>query len=201
MPRTRQRIREVRESFLRLDESNRSMAALPDPARSPAAPTPAAVTVYTLPFCGACARARALLARRAVAYDEVSGAGVADFRGQLAARTGGATVPQIVIRGVALGGADDLARLDRLGLLLPLVAGDPFPVVADRVRRTRRSLGQWIAATLAGRDDRAAPEMVRASLGADGQIQERLVGASEAANPRAVSCDDFETSRDAASRS
>lgn len=149
--------------------------------------------MYTLPFCGACARARALLARRAGAYDEVSGAGAADFRGKLAARTGGATVPQIVIRGVALGGADDLARLDRLGLLLPLVAGDPFPVLADRVRRTPRSLGQWLAETLRGRGDRAAPELVRASLDANGQILERRVGAQEVANPRAADCDDFET--------
>jgi len=143
----------------------------------------AAVTVYTLPFCGACSRARALLARRAIAYNEVSGAGVADFRGQLAARTGGATVPQIVIRGVALGGADDLARLDRLGLLLPLVAGDPFPILADRVRRTPRSLGRWLAGIHRGGSDRAATELVRASLDANGQIRERRVAAQEAADP------------------
>ncbi len=170
------------------------MVARPGPAPSPPGMPSATVTVYTLPFCGACARARALLARRAIAYDEVSGAGVADFRGQLAARTGGATVPQIVIRGVALGGADDLARLDRLGLLLPLVAGDPFPVLADRVRRTPRSLGRWLAGTLRGHGDRAAMgELVRASLDANGQILERRVGGQAAANPRAGHRADFET--------
>ncbi len=172
------------------------MVARPNPAPSPPGMPSATVTVYTLPFCGACARARALLARRAIAYDEVSGAGAADFRGQLAARTGGATVPQIVIRGVALGGADDLARLDRLGLLLPLVAGDPFPVLADRVRRTLRSLGRWLAGTLRGHGDRAATELVRASLDANGQIQERRVGAQEAANPRAGHRAHFETTGD-----
>lgn len=159
------------------------MAARPDPAPSPSATPPAAVTVYTLPFCGACARARALLARRAIAYDEVSGAG-------------GATVPQVVVRGVALGGADDLARLDRVGLLLPLAAGDPFPVLADRVRRTPRSLGRWFAGTLRGHGDRAAPELVRASLDANGQILERRVGAQAAANPCAGHRADFETTGD-----
>ncbi len=125
MPGSRERIRGTPRILSHPDESKGSMVARPNPAPSTPGMPSATVTVYTLPFCGACARARALLARRAIAYDEVSGAGVADFRGQLAARTGGATVPQIVIRGVALGGADDLARLDRLGLLLPLVAGIP----------------------------------------------------------------------------
>jgi len=154
------------------------MTARPDPAPRFVDVAPgevAQVTMYTLRFCGACARARALVERRAIVYDEISGAGVPGFRGQLAARTGGATVPQIVIRGVALGGADDLARLDRLGLLLPLVAGDPFPIVADRVRRSPRSLGRWLMGTLRGRQDRATTETVRGSLDAAGRIEERSV--------------------------
>jgi len=43
--------------------------------------------------------------------------GVTDFRGLLAERTGGRTVPQIVIRGEPVGGARDLARLQRRGVV------------------------------------------------------------------------------------
>ena len=94
------------------------------------------VLLYTLPGCVHCARARALLARRGIEYAEQSGTGVPGFRRLLADTTGGHTVPQIVIRGEPIGGADDLARLDRLGVLVPLARGEVFPV---QVRRRRFS--------------------------------------------------------------
>ena len=58
---------------------------------------------------------------------EINGDGVRGFRGRLRELTGRSTVPQIVIDGTAIGGASELAQLDRRGLLLPLVHGEPFP--------------------------------------------------------------------------
>lgn len=58
---------------------------------------PAQITIYTLPGCPRCARARALLKRRGLRFQEVSGSGVPGFREEIAALTGGWTVPQIVI--------------------------------------------------------------------------------------------------------
>ena len=40
---------------------------------------------------------------------------------------GSGTAPQLVIDGHAIGGASELARLDRLGVLMPLVGRERFP--------------------------------------------------------------------------
>ena len=55
---------------------------------------PAEITVYTLPGCPHCVRARALLKRRGLAFREVDGTETPDFRARLADLTGGFTVPQ-----------------------------------------------------------------------------------------------------------
>ncbi len=49
----------------------------------------AAITVYTLPTCVHCVRAKALLARRGIRYEEVDVSGVPRFRDWLAEQTGG----------------------------------------------------------------------------------------------------------------
>ncbi len=77
----------------------------------------AVITVYTLPTCVHCVRAKALLARRGIRYEEVDVSGVPRFRHWLAEQTGGSTAPQIVIDGIPIGGADRLAGLDRWGIL------------------------------------------------------------------------------------
>lgn len=105
-----------------------------------------AVTVYTLSGCHHCARVRDLLRRRGISFTEVSGDGVSGFRGRLRERTGRSTVPQIVIGGTAIGGASDLARLERRGVLLPLVHGQPFPHAIAR----RRLYPVGLLATLVG---------------------------------------------------
>ncbi|UTI64337.1 glutaredoxin [Paraconexibacter antarcticus] len=107
----------------------------------PAAP----VTVHVLSGCPHCTRALALLRRRGIEHDIVSGDGVHGFREQLRAQTGGWTVPQVVIGGRAIGGADQLARLDRLGVLTALVAGDALPIMRVRRRRLARTSGRWVA--------------------------------------------------------
>lgn len=87
----------------------------------------ALVTVYTLPGCLACRRARRLLERRGIDYTEVSVADTPNFRAALLELTGRATVPQILIDLEPIGGADDLARLDRSGVLMLRIAGERFP--------------------------------------------------------------------------
>jgi glutaredoxin 3 len=111
----------------------------------------AEVTVYTLPFCGHCVRAKALLERRGIAYREVGGAGDRDFRRRLVKLTGGYTVPQIVIDGEPIGGADKLASLDRLGVLGPRARRDPFPLTRQRRTLSARSLARWIGHRLTRR--------------------------------------------------
>jgi glutaredoxin 3 len=94
----------------------------------------AEVRLYTLPGCAACVVARRLLRRRGISFEEVRGDGIPDFRRMLLRRTGGATVPQVLIDGRPIGGADSLIALDRSGVLLPKVRRQPFPVVVIQRR-------------------------------------------------------------------
>ncbi|NCP11818.1 MAG: glutaredoxin 3 [Sphingomonadales bacterium] len=84
----------------------------------------AKVEIYTKWGCGYCVRAKALLDRRGVAYDEYDVTLGGPKRDEMIERAPGArTVPQIFIAGKAIGGSDDLARLDRAGTLDDLLAG------------------------------------------------------------------------------
>jgi glutaredoxin 3 len=82
----------------------------------------ARVEIYTTMFCGYCARARALLDKKGVAYDEVDLLEHPDRRDEMEQRAGGrTTVPQIFIDGDHIGGSDELATLERKGKLDPLL--------------------------------------------------------------------------------
>ena len=83
--------------------------------------------MYTLSGCIHCERARALLGRRGIAFEEIRGDGEPGFRSRLRSITGRASVPQITIDGAPVGGASDLASLDRRGILLPLARRERFP--------------------------------------------------------------------------
>lgn len=98
----------------------------------------AEVVLYSLPGCGSCFAARRLLRRRGIEFEEIGGVGRPDFRRELLARTGGATVPQVVIDGQPVGGADSLFALDRLGVLVPRVRRRRFPLVQIRRRGVLR---------------------------------------------------------------
>ncbi len=104
-----------------------------------------AITVYVLGGCPHCTRATSLLDRRGIRHETVSGDGIPGFRRQLQELTGGSTVPQIVVDGRPIGGADRLARLDRRGVLAALAYGDPLPVTRVRKRRLRRAASRWVA--------------------------------------------------------
>ena len=94
----------------------------------------AEVRIYTLAGCGACSIARRVLRRRGIEFEEVHGDTVPGFRRMLRETTGGASVPQVVIDGEPIGGADSLLVLDRRGALLPRLRREPFPAAVVRRR-------------------------------------------------------------------
>lgn len=82
----------------------------------------AKVVVYTTEYCPYCVRAKALLERKGVSFDEID-VGVDDAqREQMIQASGRRTVPQIFIDGNPVGGYDELAALDRQGELDKLLA-------------------------------------------------------------------------------
>ncbi len=84
----------------------------------------AKIDVYTTDYCPYCTRAKALLAKRGIAFDEIDVGGNTAKRQWLVAASGGRkTVPQIFINGVPVGGYDELAALDRSGDLAKMAGG------------------------------------------------------------------------------
>ena len=69
------------------------------------------VTVFTLPSCAHCARAKALLTRRGHAFTEISLAESPRRREDMTALCARTSVPQIFLNDAHVGGADDLAAL------------------------------------------------------------------------------------------
>ena len=81
-----------------------------------------AVTIYSSDWCPYCMRAKALLRKKEVAFEEIVVDGRADLRAEMAARAGRNSVPQIWINGEHIGGCDDLYALERAGELDGLLA-------------------------------------------------------------------------------
>ncbi|HEY7740812.1 MAG TPA: glutaredoxin [Steroidobacteraceae bacterium] len=73
----------------------------------------APVTVYTAGFCGYCIRVTSLLARRGIAFTEVSVEDHPGLREELLAKSGRRTLPQVYVGGRFVGGADEIAAMDR----------------------------------------------------------------------------------------
>lgn len=128
--------------------------------------------MYTLGGCVHCHRARRLLASLDIPFDERRLDGVAGFRALLAERTGGWTVPQVVIGGEPIGGASDLARLKRRGVLPARVEGDTFPVA---VCRRRPAFGRLLVALVTAPRSarRAAWRQIVELRDRDGRVVER----------------------------
>ncbi|MBM5822044.1 MAG: glutaredoxin 3 [Cyanobacteria bacterium K_Offshore_surface_m2_011] len=83
------------------------------------------VEIYTWRFCPFCIRAKQLLDRKGVAYEEHVIDGDEDARDAMAARgsDGRRSVPQVFIDDVHVGGCDQLYALERQGRLDPLLEG------------------------------------------------------------------------------
>jgi len=83
----------------------------------------AKVEIYTTVFCPYCERAKALLARKGVGFEETDAPHGSAARRTAIERSGGrTTVPQIFIDGRAIGGSDELAALEKAGKLDALLA-------------------------------------------------------------------------------
>jgi len=78
----------------------------------------AKVELYSTMWCGYCARARALLQKKGVTFEEIDIEADGAKRDEMIKRSGGRmTVPQIFIDDTHVGGSDDLAALARAGKL------------------------------------------------------------------------------------
>jgi glutaredoxin 3 len=86
---------------------------------------PAEVVMYRTPFCPYCMRAERLLQRKGALVKEVDVSNDSEKRRWLIDATRQRTVPQIFINGVSVGGFDDIAALDRRGILDQLLAVAP----------------------------------------------------------------------------
>ena len=87
-------------------------------------PRMAKIEIYTSYFCPYCERAKALLEKKGVAYQEYDAPHGSDARRRAIENSGGrTTVPQIFINGKPIGGSDDLVALERAGKLDALLAG------------------------------------------------------------------------------
>lgn len=81
----------------------------------------AEVIVYTKNMCPYCVRAKALLDKRGIAYEEINLSSDPDRLMALVEETGMMTLPQVMIDGKLLGGYDETAAADRSGQLSELV--------------------------------------------------------------------------------
>ena len=80
------------------------------------------VEIYTTPWCGYCARAKALLEKKGAAFEETDVMEDAVKRTEMRERSKRTTVPQIFINGQHIGGSDELAALEHAGRLDALLA-------------------------------------------------------------------------------
>jgi glutaredoxin 3 len=85
------------------------------------------VQVYTTNYCGFCSRAKALLSRLNIAFDEIDVSEDDEKRNWLVSASGQRTVPQIFIDGRSVGGFVELAALERAGGLRELASAGAAP--------------------------------------------------------------------------
>lgn len=79
------------------------------------------VVMYVTSWCPYCARARALLRGKGVAFQEIDVEAQPEQRETMIRRSGRSTVPQIFIGERHIGGSDELLELDTAGGLDPLL--------------------------------------------------------------------------------
>ena len=79
------------------------------------------VVVYSTMVCPYCVRAKALLERKGISYEEKMIDSDRGLMREMLERSQRRTVPQIFIDDYHVGGYDDMAELDSLGKLDPLL--------------------------------------------------------------------------------
>ena len=78
---------------------------------------PAPVTMYTTSWCPYCSRARSLLKRKGVSFEDIDVDEAPEKRTEMQNRSGRRSVPQIFIGDHHVGGCDDLHALEEAGKL------------------------------------------------------------------------------------
>jgi glutaredoxin 3 len=81
--------------------------------------------MYSTTYCAYCVRAKMLLKRRGIPFEEIDVTGDDEKRKWLVETTRRKTVPQIFIDGESIGGYEELAALDRKGALAGLAGSAP----------------------------------------------------------------------------
>ncbi len=80
------------------------------------------IVMYTTQFCPYCVKAKSLLKKKGVEFQEIDVSGDDALRNSMITKAGGRrTVPQIFIGETHVGGCDDLYALDAAGKLDPLL--------------------------------------------------------------------------------
>lgn len=84
----------------------------------------ARVQIYSKKSCPFCVRAKALLDRKGIAYEEIDAEHDDALRTWLVEKTGQRTVPQIFVGDRSLGGFSDIDALEREGKLDAILRGE-----------------------------------------------------------------------------
>ena len=80
------------------------------------------VTLYTTDTCPYCRSAKSLLASKGITMQEINIQTQPGKLEEMLSRSGRRSVPQIFIGDMHIGGFDDLAKLDRQGGLMSILA-------------------------------------------------------------------------------
>ena len=75
------------------------------------------IKIYTTSWCGPCKMAKRLLEEKGYSFEEIDIEEKGWTREDLFDKTGGRTVPQIVIEGETIGGYDELSQMESQGKL------------------------------------------------------------------------------------
>ena len=75
------------------------------------------IKMYTKAYCSYCYAAKNLLSKRGLEFEEISISGDMETEPQMRNKTGGTTVPQIIIDDKPIGGYTELVELDMDGAL------------------------------------------------------------------------------------
>ncbi|HTD10916.1 MAG TPA: glutaredoxin 3 [Steroidobacteraceae bacterium] len=81
------------------------------------------VVMYSTEWCPYCARARSLLEKKGVAFEEIDIDADPQARADMISKGGGDTVPQIFIGETHVGGSDELYALESAGSLDSMLTG------------------------------------------------------------------------------
>lgn len=84
----------------------------------------AKVQIYSKQQCPYCVRAKGLLTKKGVSFEEIDVETDEATRNWLVETTGQRTVPQVFVDGRPLGGFSDIDALDKAGKLDPILRGE-----------------------------------------------------------------------------